>query len=78
MTTHAPQDAVAVLRRWEDSGAVWRVLERDGDHITVGLWTCTGDELVDCVRAQGPALDAFVAGRASSEDPAAPPAAAAP
>ncbi|MBO3086795.1 hypothetical protein [Cellulomonas dongxiuzhuiae] len=76
MTRHTPQDAVAVLRRWEDSGAVWRVLERDGARVTVGLWTCTGDELVDRVEAQGRALEAFVAGRGSSEDPSPPPAGA--
>lgn len=62
-------DAVALLRRWEDSGAVWRVLERRGAHVTVGLWTCTGDELVDRVQARGEELDAYLAGRTASDAP---------
>ncbi|MCC2316274.1 hypothetical protein [Cellulomonas xiejunii] len=68
MTTHTAADAADALRRWEDSGAVWRVLGRDGTRVTVGLWTCTGDEVVDRVEADGPALTAFLAGRESSED----------
>lgn len=62
------EDAVATLRRWEDAGAVWRVLAREGASITVGLWTCTGDELVDRVVSAEPALDRFVAGRTASDD----------
>ncbi|UZN01835.1 hypothetical protein [Cellulomonas sp. S1-8] len=67
------RDAVAALRRWEDSGAVWRVLSRDGAQLTVGLLTCTGDEVVDRITSTDPALARFVAGRAGSDDPAASP-----
>jgi len=66
------RDAVAALRRWEDSGAVWRVLSRDGARVTVGLWTCTGDEVVDRIESDDPALARYVAGRGSSDDPATP------
>ncbi|MCC2336682.1 hypothetical protein [Cellulomonas wangsupingiae] len=63
------RDVVGVLRRWEDSGAVWRVLGADGERLVVGLWTCTGGEVVERVESDDPALARFVAGRASSEEP---------
>lgn len=66
-------DAVDALRRWEESGAVWRVLSREGARITVGLWTCTGDELVDRVTSNDPALARFVADRPSNDEPEAVP-----
>ena len=63
-------DAVAALRRWEDSGAVWRVLERRGERLTIGLCTCTASEVVDRVVSDDPALARFVGDRAGSDDPA--------
>lgn len=61
-------DAVAALRRWEDSGAVWRVLGRDGARLTIGLCTCTASEVVDRVVSDDPELARFVGDRAGSDD----------
>ncbi len=63
------EDVVTRLRRWEDSGAVWRVLARRGEQLVVELWTCTGDEVVDRIVSRDPALRRFVAGRAGSDAP---------
>lgn len=63
-----PSDPVETLRRWEDTGAVWRVLARDDEHATVGLFTCTGGEEVSRVTSSNPALRDFLGDRASSED----------
>jgi hypothetical protein len=61
-------DFVAVLRRWEDAGGVWRVLGRDADTVTVGLYRCDGGEETDRFIASDPRLAQFLAGRLSSED----------
>ena len=37
------EPALDVLRRWEDSGADWRVESLTQDHATVMLCTCTGE-----------------------------------
>ena len=55
------------LRRWQDSGALWRVLWRDEHRVTVGLFTCDGGEEVHRLTSEDPALLRFVAGRDSSE-----------
>jgi len=65
-------DALAVLRRWEDAGGLWRVLARQGRAVTVGLYRCDGGEEIDRLVADDPRLARFLAGRSSSED--APPA----
>ena len=62
------EDPVAVLRRWEDSGAVWRVLARDADGLTITLLTCDGGEEVGRVRSGDPDLLAFVGDHAGSDD----------
>jgi hypothetical protein len=46
MSGHHAEDPVAVLRRWEQSGAIWHVLAQDGDTVTIGLFTCDGGEEV--------------------------------
>ena len=60
-------DTVAVLQRWEDSGAIWRVVRRDRDAVEIALITCTGDEEVDRVSGSGPDLLIYVGDRWSSE-----------
>ena len=57
-----PEPAVDILRRWEDSGAEWRVESLTEDHATVMLCTCTGEpverlesddaDLIEFVRAR--------------------------
>ena len=61
MTEQAPDDPVDVLRRWQDAGAVWKVLHQQGDRLTIGLFTCDGGEEVSRFTAEDPALAHFVA-----------------
>ncbi len=67
------QDFVALLRRWEDAGGVWRVLGRDLSAVTVGLYRCDAGEEADRFTADDPELADFLADRTSSDDePGAP------
>ncbi|MFE9577890.1 hypothetical protein ACFYO1_16000 [Nocardia sp. NPDC006044] len=61
-------DPTAVLQRWQDSGALWRVLSRRPDGLTIGLYDCTGGQEVDRFTSADPALLRFVGNRRSSED----------
>ncbi|MEV0332310.1 hypothetical protein [Nocardia sp. NPDC050717] len=61
-------DPIEVLRRWQDSGALWRVLHRGADTVTVGLFECTGGQEVDRFTSADPALLRFLGERTSSED----------
>ena len=61
-------DPVAVLLRWEESGALWSVLSRRGAEVTVGLFRCDGGEEVDRITSSDPALLAFVDARSSHPD----------
>ncbi|PXX70762.1 hypothetical protein DFR70_101183 [Nocardia tenerifensis] len=67
MTAETP-DPTAVLRRWADSGAIWRVLSRRAGRVTVGLYECTGGQEVDRFTSDDPALLRFLGDRLSSED----------
>ncbi|MFW0789054.1 hypothetical protein AAFP29_05300 [Gordonia sp. CPCC 205333] len=61
-------DPVDSLLRWTDSGAIWRVLSRSENSVTVGLFRCDGGEEVDRIASSAPELVAFVGTRTSSED----------
>ncbi len=61
-------DQVAALRRWEDSGALWRVLQLGADRATVGLFTCDGGEEVGRLACEGPELVRFLSRRGSNDD----------
>ena len=61
-------DFVAVLRRWEDAGGVWRVLGKDRDAVTIGLYRCDDGEEADRFVATDPQLAQFLVGRTSSQD----------
>jgi hypothetical protein len=66
-----PTEAADAVRRWEQGGAVWRVLARSGAPaatVTVGLFTCDGGEEVGRVTATAAELAAVLRGRESSED----------
>ncbi len=63
-----PDDPVAVLRRWQDAGGVWRVVARTEKSAVVALLTCTGGEEVDRLTSGDPELLAFLTGRTSSEE----------
>ncbi|WP_194833458.1 hypothetical protein [Nocardia sp. XZ_19_369] len=64
---HETSDATAVLRRWEESGAVWRVLRQTAGQVTIGLYECTGGQEVDRFTSTDPALLRYLGDRSSSE-----------
>jgi hypothetical protein len=59
-------DPVAVLRRWEDFGAVWRVAARTGTTVTVSLCRCDDGEEVERFTSDDPQLIAYVEGKGES------------
>lgn len=61
-------DRVAELQRWEDAGAVWQVLHRRGEEITVALLRCDGGEEVERFTSSDARLRAFIGDRTGSED----------
>jgi hypothetical protein len=60
VTDHAPDDPVDVLRRWEDFGAVWQVVARTPEQVTVSLRRCDAGEEVTRLVSDDPALRAYV------------------
>ncbi|WP_150242898.1 hypothetical protein [Nocardiopsis quinghaiensis] len=68
MSDRPQQDPVEVLVRWEDHGAVWRVVERTPSGVTVALCRCDGGEEVERLVSDDPALLAFVDGRHTSPE----------
>ena len=61
-------DRVAELQRWQDSGAVWEVIARRGDRVTVALLRCDGGEEVDRFTSDDPDLLSFIGDRLRSEE----------
>lgn len=61
-------ELIRALGRWQDSGAVWRVLERRPSRVTVALLRCDGGEEVERLVSGDPLWLAFLDGRDSSED----------
>jgi hypothetical protein len=53
------EDPVETLRRWEDSGAVWRAVHVSDDRAIVDLCACTG-EPVDRLESADPDLIRFL------------------
>jgi hypothetical protein len=49
-------DVLAHLRRWEESGATWRVVVRTPDSVEIALLTCDAGEEVDRVRTSDAAV----------------------
>jgi hypothetical protein len=73
---HRPQgmtgavSPVARLRRWEESGAPWRVVARASGGVVVALLTCDLGEEVDRFHSADPALLAYIGPRNRSDQPA--------
>jgi hypothetical protein len=65
-----PTDDLGRLRRWEDSGALWRVVSRAPDGVEIALLTCDAGEQMGRVHSADPAVIAWVAGRERSDEPA--------
>jgi hypothetical protein len=61
-------DRVAELQRWADSGAVWRVVDRRGDAVTIALLRCDGGEEMDRFTSADPRLLDFIGERSTSEE----------
>jgi hypothetical protein len=57
-------DQVEKLRRWELSGASWRVAERSGGRAVVELCTCTG-ELMETLTSSDATLLAYLDAQAA-------------
>jgi hypothetical protein len=62
MDVHSSADPVETLRRWEATGAVWRVLSAREDEVTVGLFTCDGAEEMSRFTTDDVRLRSFLAG----------------
>jgi len=61
-------DRVAEIQRWQDSGAVWEVVSRRGDTVTIALLRCDGGEEMDRFTSDDPRLLDFIGDRRSSEE----------
>jgi hypothetical protein len=61
-------DRVAELQRWQDHGAVWRVIARGAGSVTISLVQCHGGEEVSRFTSSDPELVAYRGGRLSSAD----------
>ena len=72
---HPPDTAenpVDVLRRWEDFGAVWEVVDRGEFGVTVSLCRCDGGEEVQRLTSADPELLTFLASRDTVGPPTSP------
>jgi hypothetical protein len=61
-------DRVAELQRWEDSGAIWTVVIRKHEQVTVALLRCDGGEEVDRFTSDDPQLLEYIGERFSSTE----------
>ena len=63
-------EALAVLRRWEDSGGTWRVAVRRPGRLELDLLTCDAGEVMQRLVAAPPEpdLEEHLAGREASDD----------
>jgi hypothetical protein len=61
-------DRVAELQRWQDAGAVWQVIARKPDSVTVALLRCDAGEEMDRFTSEDPHLLEFIGERQSSEE----------
>ncbi len=69
MDRQRPDDPLETLRRWEETGAVWRVQSVRGDEVTIGLFTCDGAEEMSRFSTRDTGVLAYVAGRTAPEAP---------
>jgi hypothetical protein len=65
--TENGHEQVAALKRWEASGAVWRVAAQKAGGVSISLCRCDGGEEVGRFSSGDPELIAYLAGRLSSE-----------
>ena len=60
-------EALDRLRRWEESGATWRVLVRTPDSVEIALLSCDAGEEMDRLRTADPAVLEHVDARPEQE-----------
>jgi hypothetical protein len=65
-------DALAALRRWEESGATWRVVVRTPEDVEIALLTCDAGEEVGRIRSADPAVLDYVGARDHSDEAGTP------
>ena len=61
-------DRVAELQRWQDSGALWQVIDRKSDSVTIALLRCDGGEEMERFTSDDPSVLEFIGERHSSEE----------
>jgi hypothetical protein len=61
-------DHVERLERWQQFGAVWRVVAQRAGTVTISLCRCDGGEEVGQIVSHDAQLLAWLGGRTSSED----------
>jgi hypothetical protein len=61
------EQPVAMLRRWAEFGAVWRVVARSDQQVTVSLCRCDDGEEVQRLTSRNPDLLAYLADRDGSD-----------
>lgn len=61
--TPPAEDPLEVLQRWEDSGAVWRVVHRTTDGVEIALLTCTAREEMGRITTDDPRVLAYIGDR---------------
>lgn len=67
MTGRPTDGALEQLRRWENAGAVWRVIARTQHTVDVALLTCSAGEEVSRLHSDDPALLAYIGSREGSD-----------
>ena len=60
-------EALERLRRWEESGATWRVLARTPELVEIALLSCDAGEEMDRLRTADPAVLDHVDAREQDE-----------
>jgi hypothetical protein len=60
-------EALERLRRWEESGATWRVLVRTPESVEIALLSCDAGEEMDRLRTADPAVLDHVDAREQDE-----------
>jgi len=58
--------SVQILHRWQESGAIWKVVSRTASRLEISLITCDGGEEMQRLSSADPELIAFVGTRSGS------------
>jgi len=61
------QHLIERLERWREFGAVWRVVSRTREAVTIAFCRCDGGEEIDSLTSNDPDLLTWLDGLTSSE-----------